>query len=297
MSILLELAGIEYLTIQSHHKPEQRAAHVEKFNDVRSGVDVLLTSQAIGAVGLDLQHACCRGLMLNYHWSANHAMQMIGRLVRIGQKREVIWECLTIPGTIYELVEKMMWKKMFQQTAATGWFPPHVKGTLGLAFAAEYIRCCWHQHHNRFFLEVTDQPDALRNAQWRAAATELSAIVRACVRDEELAQHLASVTVVDLYGLCSELARRRKKDPAMKVNASTVIGIGFPPPTQADLPESAEEAKLNKRNQAATPRKSKGTSTPKKAKRGARTPSKTGRGTQLSAELVVDSESDGNESG
>jgi SNF2 family DNA or RNA helicase len=68
--------------------PADRIDACAKFNTRNSPVDVLLTSLSIASYGLNLQHDCYKGLLLQYTWNINTILQVFGRIVRVGQQRE-----------------------------------------------------------------------------------------------------------------------------------------------------------------------------------------------------------------
>ncbi|KAI0393714.1 hypothetical protein F5Y17DRAFT_458613 [Xylariaceae sp. FL0594] len=149
---------VQVLTIASYLTSEERATVVEKFNDPKSNVEVLVCSTRTAGAGIDLHLCCCRGFVVSLGWSANALNQILGRLVRIGQRRFVEWEILSTAGTIYEKHEQIMWGKYAQQIAADAQFDSRITGELGLIVCYEVIRTLYYQ-------SVTSMDDEMWEAQ------------------------------------------------------------------------------------------------------------------------------------
>lgn len=87
--LCLQMAGLQVLSIRSDHSVQERNAAIDKFNNPGTQVDLLVTSIDLSAYGLNLHKCCCKGIILQWPWNANHLLQILGRLPRINQKRVV----------------------------------------------------------------------------------------------------------------------------------------------------------------------------------------------------------------
>ncbi|KAI0096176.1 hypothetical protein F4776DRAFT_669579 [Hypoxylon sp. NC0597] len=108
----------------------ERNEKINEFNDPYSTIDILLTSMDLSAFGLNLHNACHKGIIVQWPWSANHLMQILGRLPRIGQKRYVEWIIYTMPGTLYDSMQTIVWSKYARQLAVESRIHEDVRGVL-----------------------------------------------------------------------------------------------------------------------------------------------------------------------
>ncbi|KAI0185230.1 hypothetical protein EV127DRAFT_515486 [Xylaria flabelliformis] len=127
-ALILQMWGWNVETIRSDHTVQERNMCIDKFNDPESNVDILLTSMDLSAYGLNLHKACCKGIILQWPWNANHLLQILGRLPRIGQKRFVEWVIFHMPGTIYDKMQTIVWSKYIKQLAVESKIPKELSG-------------------------------------------------------------------------------------------------------------------------------------------------------------------------
>ena len=84
---LLNLA-LNVSSLCSIHLEEERTRKITRFNDSSSTVEVLVTTYATCALGVNLHKSCADLVMLQPAVNANTALQTIGRIHRLGQSRK-----------------------------------------------------------------------------------------------------------------------------------------------------------------------------------------------------------------
>lgn len=224
VTILLQLMGLRVVNIKATQTVEERSAVVSEFNDPDSDVDVLVTNHRVASVGIDLHHACCKGILLCWPWNANTLIQTMGRLIRIGQKREVEWLLITIAGTIFERHESIVWCKYARQLAAESMLQG-LTGAMALLCVYEIIRVQFNQPTNRYLLELSDGADLdfLSNPKRRQVAQATSDIARLAIRDP---QALADAGIdphqegLDIYAAACAVAQEKEQNPGFEVTVA-----------------------------------------------------------------------------
>lgn len=88
-----------------HFAPRPNAV-IDAFDSVNSGVQILAVGLNLAPFGIDLHLQCSYGVFLNYHWNAGTIMQSIGRLIRPGQQKSVIWLMLRVVDSFYDVAER-----------------------------------------------------------------------------------------------------------------------------------------------------------------------------------------------
>ncbi|KAI1390401.1 uncharacterized protein F4822DRAFT_443255 [Hypoxylon trugodes] len=130
LALALEMFGYNVISLRAGHSMAKRNRFVEKFNDPKSDVQILVISMELSAFGLNLHKSCARGIIVQWPWSANHLMQMLGRLPRIGQQRPVRWTIYTMPGTLCDRMETIIWSKYVRQPPIDGKISAHLNDTI-----------------------------------------------------------------------------------------------------------------------------------------------------------------------
>ncbi|XXG99537.1 hypothetical protein Hte_005876 [Hypoxylon texense] len=115
--LALECCGFKTISIRSDHTMITRTRKIADFNDPSTEIDVLVTSMELSAFGLNLHKSCNKGIVVQYPWSANHLMQILGRLPRIGQARVVEWVIYHVSNTLYDRMQTIIYSKYVRQLA------------------------------------------------------------------------------------------------------------------------------------------------------------------------------------
>ncbi|KAI1765258.1 P-loop containing nucleoside triphosphate hydrolase protein [Hypoxylon sp. FL1150] len=150
LCLALEICGFKTLSIRSDHSMLSRSQMVADFNDPKSDVDILITSMELSAFGLNLHKACAKGIVVQYPWSANHLVQILGRLPRIGQKRSVEWVILHVSYTLYDRMATIVWSKYVRQLAVESRIHDSVKSTLAEISAYSILYRMFHMGFHRY---------------------------------------------------------------------------------------------------------------------------------------------------
>lgn len=216
---MLQLLGLQVDNIRAAHKADERYAIIRKFNDPNSEVDVLVTNIRIASAGIDLQGACCRGFLMCWPWNANTLMQILGRLVRIGQARFVEWKLYTIGGTIFEKHEGIMWRKYSRQLAAES-AVQGITGDIGILVMYEIIRVLFNQPYNRYSFEVLVDAElgSFSTTPIIKRGKALSLIARYALQNPDKLGKAATCGPLDLYACACKLAKTLEETPDFKIN-------------------------------------------------------------------------------
>lgn len=95
----------------------ERAEVIERFNDPKSDVQVLVTSLKVSTFGLNLQGCCSDLIVVGVADNVNAMMQVIGRIHRLGQTREQRVWVLTLARSYDNILQHNQTTKMLQQVA------------------------------------------------------------------------------------------------------------------------------------------------------------------------------------
>lgn len=180
-------AGFNVVSIRSADTEADRAAAVARFNDAASDAQVFVISIALSGFGLNLHHCCRTGFLLGYHWNVGNIRQVMGRLIRLGQKNRVTWHLINVAGSFADLQRSRAYRRWARQLAAESCIPDHVGGKMRLACAYELIRAYFNERCNRYGWEA-QLPKTSRDFDSDAqvmAGRMYSAIARACLRLDE----------------------------------------------------------------------------------------------------------------
>jgi hypothetical protein len=147
--------GWKVASIGSDHSVAERNAYIDQFNDPDTDIQILLTSMDLSAYGLNLHKACCKGIIVQWPWNANHLLQILGRLPRIGQKRVVEWVIFHMSGTIYDKMQTIIWSKYIKQLAVESKIPKDVHGVWANIAAHGVIHRLFNLPFNRWLWDKT----------------------------------------------------------------------------------------------------------------------------------------------
>ncbi|OIW31534.1 hypothetical protein CONLIGDRAFT_678009 [Coniochaeta ligniaria NRRL 30616] len=121
---LFEVLGLETINLRPSMSTQTQQTPIDDFNNIRKPCDVMVASMALASVGLNLHHACHRGIVVQFPNSANNVLQAIARLVRPGQKYPVEWILLKVIISYYDQQELAMVVKYCRQLRVEGSFNP-----------------------------------------------------------------------------------------------------------------------------------------------------------------------------
>lgn len=133
----------------------EKADAFAQFNDTDSNIKVLLLNTMVGAAGLNLHGSCAFGIQVQMPWSYHTSAQMLRRLVRLKQTKEVTWVMIRVNGSVYDFVEHKASGKEAQALAAQLNFSDWQDNKLcRKVISYEVLRAFWSQPFNRMAWEV-----------------------------------------------------------------------------------------------------------------------------------------------
>ena len=92
LGAFLELLGLDYWELRSGMGNTEKTGIMERFNTPEDTAKVMITSFKATAVGVNLQHACHRIIMMSFPENIPTALQSISRVHRLGQLVvQLIW--------------------------------------------------------------------------------------------------------------------------------------------------------------------------------------------------------------
>ena len=146
----LTLIGFRVGSLRSQLHQPQRDELVDTFNDCTSDIDILVSGFGLSSFGVNLQHACHRGIICQFHWNAATMLQAVGRIARIGQTHEVDFRIIKTVNTFMEYQERRFTEKQVRQILAESRMPPQLTGHARTLVAYELCRELLGQRFNRF---------------------------------------------------------------------------------------------------------------------------------------------------
>jgi hypothetical protein len=115
--------GIRTLSLRSVHTAADRQATLDKFNNPSEGVDVLVSTFNLCALGVNMHGHCWTIVMFSLPYNLSTITQTIGRVYRMGQKRNAEIYIVTVDGTYDQITQSVIAKKMMPQLAGEASFP------------------------------------------------------------------------------------------------------------------------------------------------------------------------------
>lgn len=146
----LKMFGWRVMDIRSHHNSNERNRIIQDFNDPTSDVDIFISSVELSAYGINLHKSCCKGILVQWPWSCNHLMQVLGRLPRIGQQRPVQWVIYNVAGTMYDRMQTIVWTKYVPQLGVESTIPDTIHNELAKIAAYTILGMLFNMPYNRY---------------------------------------------------------------------------------------------------------------------------------------------------
>ncbi|KAF5575347.1 snf2 family helicase [Fusarium pseudoanthophilum] len=89
---ILHVAGFDIVTIRPSTKQSEKDEILEAWNNPHSGLQVFVANINNLNAGINMHECCHRGIFISWRLNMKVNMQCTGRLVRIGQKKKVVWK-------------------------------------------------------------------------------------------------------------------------------------------------------------------------------------------------------------
>lgn len=109
--------GLCIVSLRSSMDAGERAHAIELFNDPGSTVQALVTSLKVSTFGLNLQGCCSDLVVLGVADNVNAMLQVIGRIHRLGQKKQQRVWLVTLARSYDNILQHGQTIKMLQQMA------------------------------------------------------------------------------------------------------------------------------------------------------------------------------------
>lgn len=144
------MLGYETLTVRAEDSTRDRDQVVGICNDPTSTAQVFVADVNILNTGVNMHKCWYTGMFLNWHMGAQNMLQIIGRLMRMGQKGKVHWYLLKNAGSYHDAVERMLVERWLWQLSAESGLPRWLKGSLGEICVCEIMKTYWLAPFNRY---------------------------------------------------------------------------------------------------------------------------------------------------
>ncbi|KAL6787585.1 hypothetical protein J3E68DRAFT_445441 [Trichoderma sp. SZMC 28012] len=153
------MAGYKTVTVRSSDKPPAKLAAIQSFSDPKSDTQIFIANINIMSTGVNLHHACDRGILATFHLNAKTLQQVHGRLNRLGQKQAVIWHNIKVKDSFHDHQERMLSMKWVKQLSAECNLPEWMTGALRELMLYELVRSHFNQPFNRYGWVILSERD------------------------------------------------------------------------------------------------------------------------------------------
>ncbi|KAJ3527284.1 hypothetical protein NM208_g10777 [Fusarium decemcellulare] len=143
------IAGFNVGTIRSCDKASDRNKIIADWNDPASDLNIFVANVDI-MKDVDMDHCCSKGAFFGWHLNARGMCQAIGRLIRINQKKEVMFHILKVKNSYHDHIERICITKWANQLSAKIPLPGWMTDEIREICVFEMIKTYWHQSFNRY---------------------------------------------------------------------------------------------------------------------------------------------------
>lgn len=169
----LLMAGYKTVTVRSSDKPPAKIAAIQSFSDPKSDTQIFVANINIMSTGVNLHHACNRGILATFHFNAKTLQQVHGRLNRLGQKEAVIWHNIKVKDSFHDHQERMLLMKWVKQLSAECNLPEWMTGALRELMLYELVRSYFNQPFNRYGWVILSERDGKQMDYYSEEAIKL----------------------------------------------------------------------------------------------------------------------------
>ncbi|KAK0759458.1 hypothetical protein N5P37_007646 [Trichoderma harzianum] len=169
----LLMAGYKTVTVRSSDKPPAKLAAIQSFSDPKSDTQIFIANINIMSTGVNLHHACSRGILATFHFNAKTLQQVHGRLNRLGQKEAVIWHNIKVKDSFHDHQERMLLMKWVKQLSAECSLPEWMTGALRELMLYELVRSYFNQPFNRYGWVILAERDGKQMDYYSEEAIKL----------------------------------------------------------------------------------------------------------------------------
>lgn len=130
---------------------------IAEWNDPEYDLEIFVANVNTMATGVNMHHCCSKGAFLNWHLNAKTMLQIVGRLVRIGQKNQVIFHLLKVKNSYHDNMERLCTTKWAAQLSAEIGLADWLTDDFRECCVFETIKTAWNQSFNRYAWAVIRQ--------------------------------------------------------------------------------------------------------------------------------------------
>ncbi|KAF5008440.1 hypothetical protein FDECE_5272 [Fusarium decemcellulare] len=143
------IAGFNVGTVRSCDKVSARNKIIADWNNPASDLNIFVANVDI-MKDVDMHHCCSKGAFFGWHLNARGMRQAIGRLIRINQKKEVMFHILKVKNSYHDHIERICITKWANQLSAKIPLPGWMTDEIREICVFEMIKAYWHQSFNRY---------------------------------------------------------------------------------------------------------------------------------------------------
>ncbi|KAF5963589.1 hypothetical protein FBULB1_13287 [Fusarium bulbicola] len=147
---LFTIAGFDVVTVRPSDKTIVKNKMIAEWNNPNSGMEVFVGNVNNMGTGVNMHTCCCRGIFMNWLLNAKGMLQIIYRLIRINQVKEVKFHLLKLKNSYYDNIERICVTKWAIQLSAEVMLPDWMTDAVREICIFELIKTSWHQPFNRY---------------------------------------------------------------------------------------------------------------------------------------------------
>lgn len=149
MCSLVRLAGIETYTVRSTDKATEREMALSEFLSEGGAPSVFIANISIMGAGVNLQKVCSTLIFINFHTNERLLEQAGGRVIRLGQEKNVDWHTIKVVDSYHDYQEETMLVKWVLQLSVSANTPKWTTGLVKEVLLFELARLCYNHPFNR----------------------------------------------------------------------------------------------------------------------------------------------------
>ncbi|KAH6977342.1 hypothetical protein BKA56DRAFT_674161 [Ilyonectria sp. MPI-CAGE-AT-0026] len=146
----LTTAGFNVGTVRSSDKQTHCTKVIAEWNDPESDLEIFVANVNTMATGVNIYYCYSKGAFLNWHLNAKTMLRIVGRLVRIGQREQVIFHLLKVKHSYHDNMERLHTTKWATQLSAEIGLAEWLTNDFRECCVFEIIKMAWYQPFNRY---------------------------------------------------------------------------------------------------------------------------------------------------
>lgn len=117
------MAGFVVNTVRSGSNAGDKLNELYQFTSPRSSSQIFIANLNIMSAGVNLHAQCYKGILINFTYNAKTILQILHRLLRIGQEKAVEWHILKTSHSFHDYQERSCLTKWANQISAEAGLP------------------------------------------------------------------------------------------------------------------------------------------------------------------------------